>query len=114
MAEGRPNCHIGSIPHGEDKNFLPYITGKVVAAQASPYSIHLSPVREKDIEWQNDTNYSKPIPIQAGDIHLVETMFYNEWALFGESSVSKLIGTFVLKWEDIQDDPKLDLRKLLL
>ena len=114
MAEGRPNCLIGSIPHGEDESFLPYITGKVVAAQASPHSIHLSLVHEREIEWQNDTNYSKPIPIQVGDIHLVETMFYNEWALFRESSVSKLTGTFVPKWEDIQDDPKLDLRKLLL
>ena len=46
--------------------------------------------------------------------YLVETMFYDEWALSGESSISKPQGTFVPKWEDIQDDPKPDLRGLLM
>lgn len=41
-------------------------------------------------------------------------MFYNEWALSRESSVSKLQGTFVPEWEDIQDDPKPYLRELLM
>ena len=45
---------------------------------------------------------------------MVETMFYNKWAPFGESLVSKLQGTFVPKWEDIQDNPKLDLMELLM
>ena len=31
----------------------------------------------------------------------------------GESSVSKARGTFVSKWEDIQDDPEPNLRELL-
>ena len=41
-------------------------------------------------------------------------MFYNEWAPSGESSVSKPQGTFVLRWEDIQDDLEPDLRWLLV
>ena len=40
-------------------------------------------------------------------------MFYDQWAPFGENSVSKPRGTFVPRWEDVQDDPELDLRKLL-
>lgn len=41
-------------------------------------------------------------------------MFYNEWTPSRESLVSKLAGTFVPKWDDIQDDPKPNLRELLL
>ena len=40
-------------------------------------------------------------------------MFYNQWAPSGESSVLKPRGTFVPKWENIQSDPKPDLRELL-
>ena len=40
-------------------------------------------------------------PFEQVEAHLVKTMFYDRWALFGESSVSKLQGTFVPKWEDI-------------
>ena len=41
-------------------------------------------------------------------------MFYDEWAPSGESSVSKPQGTFVPRWEDIQDDSEFDLRGLLM
>lgn len=44
-------------------------------------------------------------PFEQAEAHLVETMFYDEWALLGESLVSKLLGTFVLRWEDIENDP---------
>ena len=37
-----------------------------MATQTLPNSIYLSLVREREIEWQDDTNYSKSIPIQAG------------------------------------------------
>ena len=47
------------------------------------------------------------------EAHLVETMFYYQWAPFGEGSVSKLRGTFVPKWEDIRNDPEPNLRQLL-
>ena len=53
-------------------------------------------------------------PFKQVEAHLVETMFYDEWASFGESSVSKPQGTFVPKWEDIQDDPEPNLRELLM
>ena len=47
------------------------------------------------------------------EAHLVETMFYYQWAPSGEGSVSKLRGTFVPKWEDIRNDPEPNLRQLL-
>lgn len=40
-------------------------------------------------------------------------MFYDEWALSGESSISKLLGKFVSRWEDVENDLELDLRELL-
>ena len=40
-------------------------------------------------------------------------MFYDQWALYGESLILKPRGTFVPRWEDIQSDPEPDLRKLL-
>ena len=54
-----------------------------------------------------------PSPFEQAEAHLVETMFYDQWALSEESSISKPRGTFVPKWEDIQDDPEPDLRELL-
>ena len=42
-----------------------------------------------------------PSPFEQAEAHLVETMFYDEWASSGESSVSKPQGTFVPRWEDI-------------
>ena len=56
---------------------------------------------------------ANPLPFEQAEAHLVETMFYDQWAPSGESSVSKPRGTFVPKWQDIQDDTELDLRELL-
>ena len=52
-------------------------------------------------------------PFEQAKAHLVETMFYDQWAPSGESSVLKPRDTFVHKWEDIQSDPEPNLRKLL-
>ena len=56
---------------------------------------------------------ANPSPFERAEAHLVETMFYNQWAPSGESSVLKPRGTFILKWEDIQSDPEPDLKELL-
>ena len=56
---------------------------------------------------------ANPLPFEQAEVHLVETMFYDQWAPFGENSVSKPRGTFVPRWEDVQDDPEPDLRELL-
>lgn len=70
-------------------------------------------MHERKIEWHNGMDNGKLITFEQGEAHLVETMFHEEWAPFGESSVSKPQDTFFLKWGDIQDDPKLDLKELL-
>ena len=56
---------------------------------------------------------ANPSPFEQAEAHLVETMFYDQWAPSRESSVSKPRGTFVPKWEDIQSDLEPDLRELL-
>ena len=56
---------------------------------------------------------ANPSPFEQAEAHLVETMFYDQWASLRESSVSKPRGTFVPKWEDIQDDLEHNLRELL-
>ena len=38
---------------------------------------------------------ANPSPFEQAEAHLVETMFYYEWAPSGESSMSKPQGTFV-------------------
>ena len=40
---------------------------------------------------------ANPSPFEQAEAHLVETMFYDQWALLGESSVSKPRVTFVAK-----------------
>ena len=56
---------------------------------------------------------ANPSPFEQAEAHLVETMFYDQWAPSGETSVSKPQGTFIPKWEDIQNDLEPDLRELL-
>ena len=56
---------------------------------------------------------ANPSPFEQAEAHLVETMFYDQWAPSGESSVSKPQGTFVPKWQVVQSNPEPDLRELL-
>ena len=56
---------------------------------------------------------ANPSPFKQAEVHLVETMFYDQWALSRENSVSKPRGTFVPRWEDIRSYPEPDLRELL-
>ena len=57
---------------------------------------------------------ANPSPFKQAEAYLVENMFYDEWAPSRESSMSKPQGTFILRWEDIQDDPEPNLRRLLM
>ena len=56
---------------------------------------------------------ANPSPFEQAEAYLVETMFYDQWALFRESSILKPRCTFVPKWEDVQGDPEPYLRELL-
>ena len=56
---------------------------------------------------------ANPSPFEQAKAHLMETMFYDQWAPSGENVVAKPQGTFVPRWKDVQDDPEPDLRELL-
>lgn len=49
---------------------------------------------------------TNPFPFEQAKAHLVETMFYDEWAPSRESSVSKPSVTFVPKWGGHSKRPK--------
>ena len=53
-------------------------------------------------------------PFKQAEAHLVEIMFYDKQAPSRESLVSKPQGTSVPRWEDVQDDLKPNLRRLLI
>lgn len=57
---------------------------------------------------------ANPSLFEQAEAYIVETMFYDKCASFGESSVSKPQGTFIPRKEDIQDDLEPDLRELLM
>ena len=56
---------------------------------------------------------ANPSPFEQVEGHLVETMFYDQWAPSGENVVAKPQGTFMPRWKDVRDDPEPDLRELL-
>ena len=75
--------------------------------------VALTPIGQIRLNGKMIRITANPLPFEQAEAHLVETMFYDQWAPSGESSVSKPRGTFVPKWEDIQGDIKPDLRELL-
>ena len=87
MVESGSNSLLGSFSCGKEKSFLSYITGKTMAAQASPNSFHLSPIVKGRLNGKMIQIAKNPSPFEQAEAHLVETMFYDEWALSGESSV---------------------------
>ena len=50
-------------------------------------------------------------PFKQAEAHLVEAMFYDKCAPSRESLVSEPHGTYMPRWEDVQDDPEPDLRR---
>ena len=56
---------------------------------------------------------ANPTPFDQSESHFVEASLYDEITLAGEASLSKLVGTPLPRWEDIRDDPEVDLRELL-
>uniref|UniRef100_A0A2N9ER07 RNA-directed DNA polymerase n=1 Tax=Fagus sylvatica TaxID=28930 RepID=A0A2N9ER07_FAGSY len=56
---------------------------------------------------------ANPTPFDQSESHLVEAALYDEITPAGEASLSKPVGTPLPRWEDIRDDPEVDLRELL-
>ena len=58
-----PHSLSSSLPCGENGSLKSCASGEAIVAQASISPIHLSSVRERNVEWQNDTHSSKSIII---------------------------------------------------
>jgi hypothetical protein len=56
---------------------------------------------------------ANPTPFDQSESHFVEAALYDEITPAGEASLSKPVGTPLPRWEDIRDDPEVDLRELL-
>uniref|UniRef100_A0A2N9F8A9 Retrotransposon gag domain-containing protein n=1 Tax=Fagus sylvatica TaxID=28930 RepID=A0A2N9F8A9_FAGSY len=52
-------------------------------------------------------------PFDESEAHYVEAAFYDEVTPTEEGLISKVVGTPLPRWEDIKDEPDMDLRKLL-
>jgi hypothetical protein len=52
-------------------------------------------------------------PFDQTEAHFVETTLYDELLLIGEPPIIKPFGTPLPDWEDIKDDPDVNLRELL-
>ena len=66
MVESRPHSFFSSIPCGENISILLRAFGKAMVAQTLIGPIHLSPVRERKDEWQDDTYSREPLTIRTG------------------------------------------------
>uniref|UniRef100_A0A2N9HEC3 RNA-directed DNA polymerase n=1 Tax=Fagus sylvatica TaxID=28930 RepID=A0A2N9HEC3_FAGSY len=53
------------------------------------------------------------LPLTSPSLIFVEAALYDEITPAGEASLSKPVGTPLPRWEDIRDDPEVDLRELL-
>ena len=51
VVESRPHTFFSSVSCGENKSILSCAFGKAMVTQISIGPIHLSPVRERKIEW---------------------------------------------------------------
>ena len=56
---------------------------------------------------------ANPTPFDQSKSHFVKAALYDEITPAREASLSKPIGTPFPRWEDIRDDPEVDLRELL-
>ena len=55
VVESRPYSFFSSFPCGQNESILSCAFGKALVAQTPIGPVHLSPVCEREIEWQDDT-----------------------------------------------------------
>ena len=113
MVESGPHSFFSAVPCGENRGLLSCAFGEAMVAQTPIGPIHLLQCVKGRLNSRMIRIAANPSLFEQAEAHLVETMFYDQWALFRESSVLKPRCTFVPKWEDVQDDPEPYLRELL-
>ena len=65
VVESKSYSFFSSFPCGQNGSILSCAFGKALVAQTSIGPIHLSPMCERKIEWQDDTYSCKPLAIRA-------------------------------------------------
>ena len=98
LVEGRSYSLSSSLQCGKDRGLISHTVGTAMFGQASPYSSTYHQCVIGRLNGRTIQITANPSSFEQAEAHLVETMFYNEWAPLGESSVSKPLGTFVPKW----------------
>ena len=66
MVESRPYSLSSSLPRSQDGSILPCALGKALITQTPTSPVHLPPMCEGKIEWQDDTHSGKPFAVRAG------------------------------------------------
>ena len=65
VVESRSYSFFSSFPCGQNGSILSCAFGKALVAQTPIGPVHLSPMCERKIEWQDDTYSRKPLAIRA-------------------------------------------------
>ena len=63
MVESRP---YSSLPRSQNGSILPCAFGKALVTQTPTSPVHLPPMCEGKIEWQDDTHNGEAFTIRAG------------------------------------------------
>ena len=66
MVESRLYSHSSSLPRSQNGSILPYAFGKALVTQTPTSPVHLPPMCEGKIEWQDDTYNGEPFTVRAG------------------------------------------------
>ena len=66
MVESRPYSLSSSLPRSQNGGILPCAFGKALVAQTPTSPVHLPPMCEGKIEWQDDTHSGEPFAVRAG------------------------------------------------
>ena len=56
---------------------------------------------------------ANPTPFDLSEAHYFEATFYDELTPSGEDSTSRPVGILLPSWQDIENNPKIDMRYFL-
>ena len=66
MVESRPYSLSSSLPRSQNGSILPCAFGKALVTQTPTNPVHLPPMCEGKIEWQDDMHNGEPFTVRAG------------------------------------------------
>ena len=89
MVESRSYSLSSSLPRSQNRSILPCTFGEALITQASTSPVHLPPMCEGRLNGKMIRIAANPLPFEQAEAHLVETMFYDQWAPSRENVVTK-------------------------